>query len=55
LTKIHRPSADVAADKIGIAAFEIARSRSVPREDRVAKPRGEPLDLPLDASGHVHR
>ena len=45
LAEIHRPSATSAADKIGIAALEIAGSGGVPREDRLAKARGEPLDL----------
>src|SRR5689334_12426905 len=55
LPDVHHPPSDVAPDKILIVPLEIPRIHGASREDPVAKPGREPLQLRLDPLGHVKR
>lgn len=54
LAKRHRASHDVAADEIGIGRFEIGGGGDAARQNAIAEPGRETLDLIFDALRHIH-
>src|SRR6202011_6423057 len=55
LAQVGDPAIDVAADAVGIVAFEVGRAHDVTSEDTRREAGGESLDLRLDPLAHVHR
>ena len=53
LAQVLQPAVDVAADVVGVVRLHLGGRHRRPRQDEVAEPRREPLDLRLDPRGHV--
>ena len=53
LTQVGHARGDVAADEVGVVRFDVGGRQDRSREDAVAEPRREALDLTLDAVEHV--
>lgn len=54
LAKVHHATADVAAYKVCVHAFELGGRENAPSQDTFAESRGEALDLVFQSFQHVH-